>query len=54
MVNIPKIAHLHGNFTKKILFSWEIFTYGTNDKNTFAFTEHLFPCFGHSYTAGSW
>jgi hypothetical protein len=28
MVNFPKIAHLHGNFTKKILFSWEIFTYG--------------------------
>jgi hypothetical protein len=28
MVNFPKIAHLHVNFTKKILFSWEIFTYG--------------------------
>jgi hypothetical protein len=28
MVNFPKIAHLHGTFTKKILFSWEIFKYG--------------------------
>jgi hypothetical protein len=28
MVNFPKMAHLHGTFTKKILFSWEIFKYG--------------------------
>jgi hypothetical protein len=28
MVNFPKIAHLYGNFSKKIMFSWEIFTYG--------------------------
>jgi hypothetical protein len=41
------------------LFSWEIFKYGNisvafNDKNTYVFTELLFPCFGHNYTAGSW
>jgi hypothetical protein len=28
MVNFPKMAHLHGTLTKKILFSWEIFKYG--------------------------
>jgi hypothetical protein len=59
MANYPKIAHLHGNFTKKLLFSWEIFKYGNISvalmiKNTYAFTKLLFPCFGHNYTAGSW
>jgi hypothetical protein len=28
MVNFPEIAHLHGTFTIKILFSWEIIQYG--------------------------
>jgi hypothetical protein len=29
MVDFPKMPHLYGNFyKKKILFSWEIFTYG--------------------------
>jgi hypothetical protein len=55
MVNFTKVAHLYGHFSKKKLFSWEIFTYGgINYKNTYAFTELLFPCFGHNYTAGSW
>jgi hypothetical protein len=48
------MAHLRGKCTKRILFSWKIFTYGTNDKNTYAFMELLFPCFGHNYTADSW
>jgi hypothetical protein len=28
MVNFPKMANLHGTFTKKKLFSWENFQYG--------------------------
>jgi hypothetical protein len=28
MVDFPRMGHLHGNFNKKILVSWEIFTYG--------------------------
>jgi tetrahydromethanopterin S-methyltransferase subunit C len=57
MVNFPKMAHLHGNFTKKNIVSREIFRYGNISValiiNTHAFTKPLFPCFGHNYTAGS-
>jgi hypothetical protein len=28
MVNFPNMAYLYGDFSNKILFSWENFTYG--------------------------
>jgi hypothetical protein len=46
-------------FPKKILFSWEIFTYGNISVALMIIIPLLygtsfFPCFGHNYTAGYW